>query len=91
MRYFDPGRANPALGFGGAADFPAFYHREAAKKNDKLPADGAGGFFRLSPTPFFVAMAVWPSSPGIPENGTLSGPSDGLLSVWSGSYLAELT
>jgi hypothetical protein len=41
MRKFDPGRAQPAPGFGDSANFPAFYHREAAKKNGKLPAHGA--------------------------------------------------
>jgi hypothetical protein len=47
MRKLDPGRARPAPGFGSSANFTAFYHREAAKKNDKLPADGAFNSIRV--------------------------------------------
>jgi len=46
MKCIDPGRARPAPGF-GAAHFSAFYHREAVKKNGKLPADGVDNSIRV--------------------------------------------
>jgi hypothetical protein len=40
----------PTAGFGGYDNFSAFYHRDAAKKNVKLPIDGAADPFRVKAT-----------------------------------------
>jgi hypothetical protein len=66
MRY-DPGGLGQRR-FGGAVDSQAFYHKAAAKKNVKLPDDGAVNSIRVRATPSTVVMAFWPDWPTCKED-----------------------